>query len=68
MNADALRDTWVMFQREHGCSIDKMLCDPELRGEFLSAARQATCCEDEQQILWGLVALRKKKLLPSVLK
>jgi hypothetical protein len=68
MNRDALRDTWLMFQREHACSIDRMLCDPALRSEFLSAAAAATGCHNEQDLLWTLVALRKKKTLPSTLR
>lgn len=53
---------------QHHCPIDKMSGNPELRSEFLTAATQATGCTDEQQLLWSLVALRKKKALPSVLK
>lgn len=68
MDTDALRDTWLMFQRDHGCSIDRMLCRPSLREEFLSAARLATAIGDEETLLWGLVTLRKRKSLPSVLK
>lgn len=51
MNTDALRDTWLLFQREHNCSIDRMLCDPALRGEFLVTARQATGANDEESLL-----------------
>ena len=65
MNTDALRDTWLMFQREHDCSIDRMLCNPTLRGEFLTAARQATGVFEEQSLLWSTVALRKRKQLPK---
>lgn len=68
MNLTALRDTWLMFQREHRCSIDRMLCRPSLRQEFLEAARAVCGCDDEETILWNTVALRKKKALPSVLK
>lgn len=68
MNNEALRDSWLMFQREHHCSVDRMLCNPELRTEFLEAARLATGEENEQTLLWGIVALRKKKFLPSRLK
>jgi hypothetical protein len=68
MNANALRDTWLMFQREHGCSIDRMLCRPRLRSKFIAAARTVCGCEDEVTILWNTVNLRKKKTLPSVLK
>jgi len=68
MNLTALRDTWLMFQREHGCSIDRMLCRPVLRQEFLTAARTVCGCDDEEMILWNTVGLRKKKALPSMLK
>lgn len=63
MRDNTLRDTWFMFRREHDCSIDRMLCYPELRNEFIDAARVATGCTDEEQILRNLMALRKKKLL-----
>ena len=68
MNLDALRDTWLMFQREHGCSVDRMLCNPQFREEFLAAAGRVVGCDDEETVLWGIVSLRKKKTLPSVLK
>ncbi|MDZ4687415.1 MAG: hypothetical protein SH850_20275 [Planctomycetaceae bacterium] len=64
MQVEHLRDTWLMYQREHHCSIDRMLCWPQLRNGFLSAARQVVGNEDEGQILWSLVSLRKKKTLP----
>lgn len=35
---------------------------------YFTAAKLATGIEDEQTLLWKLVALRKKKSLPSVLK
>ena len=57
-----------MFQREHGCSVDRMLCRPALRQEFLAAARAVCGCDDEETILWDTVNLRKKKSLPAVLK
>lgn len=58
-----LRDTWLMFKREHHCSIDRMLCRPVLRAEFLEAARLATGSDDEESILWELMSLRKRKEL-----
>lgn len=58
-----LRDTWLMFQREHPCSIDRMLCSPALREEFLTPARLATGSDDEESILWELMVLRKRKEL-----
>lgn len=60
MNSDALKDTWVYFQQEHSCSIDKMLCNPALRNEFLAAARLVADCDDEYQILWGWLGFGKR--------
>jgi hypothetical protein len=60
-----LRDTWLMFKREHQCSIDRMLCQPTLRAEFLAAARLATGVQDEGTILWELMSLRKRKAFSS---
>lgn len=68
MNRNALRDTWIMFQREHGCSIDKMLCNPDLRNEFVAEARLVADSKDEYELLWGLVGLRKRNLLPRNVK
>ena len=68
MNLEALRDTWLMFQREHSCSVDRMLCRPSLRNEFVAAATIATKSEDEEALLWAVVGLRKRKVLPSVMK
>ena len=68
MKLDALRDTWLMFQRVQGCSVDRMLCDPDLRAKFITAAKAVTACDDEQTLLWTIVGLRKKKILPAVLK
>lgn len=68
MNLTALRDTWLMFQREHGCSVDRMLCRPTLRTEFLAVAALVAQCDDEETLLWAIVGLRKKKVLPSVMR
>lgn len=68
MNIESLKNTWKMFQREHGVSVDRMLCNPSLRSEFLAAIRLVIPNADEQQILWSVVRLRKGKKLPSVLK
>lgn len=67
MNTDELREIWTMFQRDHKCSIDRMLCDPGLRSRFLEATR-AIFPDDETTILWALVSLRKNKRLPSRLR
>lgn len=68
MNLIALRETWVMLQRENNCSVDRMLCSPRLRTEFLAAASLVTGCNEEETLLWAVVGLRKNKVLPSLLK
>ena len=62
---EPLLDSWASFQKEHRCSVDRMLCRPRLRDAFLDAARLATRTEDEEQLLWGVVNLRKQKALPK---
>lgn len=62
---NGLRDTWLMFKREHQCSIDRMLCNPTLRSEFLKAAKSATGVHDEESLLWELMSLRKRKVFSS---
>lgn len=64
MSNESLRDLWLMFQREHQCSLDRMLCNPQLRGEFLQAASAVVPDAGEEEILWSLVGLRKRKTLP----
>jgi len=62
---NALINLWVMFRNEHNdCSVDKMVCDPELRNELVRAARKATGIEDEKTILSSLMRLRKNSKLP----
>ena len=63
IDREALADTWRMFRREHRCSVDRMLCNPALRADFLAAARSVCGCEDEESILWNVVNLRKRKSL-----
>lgn len=60
-----LLDTWLMFQKEHQISVDRMLCRPSARGAFLDSARLATGLVDEEDILWQVVSLRKKKAIPT---
>ena len=68
MNLIALRDTWLMFQREHDCSVDRMICKPDCRNAFLQAARLVTGVDDEETLLWSIVSMRKNKSLPAVMK
>lgn len=53
-----------MFQREKKCSVDRMLCTPELRTEFLAAVHPFSDGKTEAEILWLLVGFRKSKALP----
>jgi len=63
-----LRETWLMFQRDHECSVDRMLCKPQYRNAFLTAARAVTGMDDEETLLCSVVNLRKRKSLPAVMK
>lgn len=64
MSTESLRDLGQMLQREYQCSLDRMLCNPVLRRQFLDTAHTVIPSEDEEQILWSLVSLRKRKTLP----
>lgn len=63
MEEQALRNVWLMFKREHGCSIDRMVCDPRLREAFLASASCIVRCDNEHEILWSLLRLRKNRTL-----
>ncbi len=58
-----LRDVWLMFTREHNCSLDRMLCSTTLREAFLLAARQTIGDHSDDEILWSLMSMRKSKRL-----
>lgn len=60
-----LKDIWTMFKREHDCSVDRMVCDPKLRNDFLQSARRVCGTQDEFTILWALMQLRKRKELKA---
>ncbi len=63
IDKQALTDCWRMFHREHNVSVDRVACDPELRAEFLSTAASVCGSDDEKEVLWTLMQLRKSKLL-----
>ncbi len=66
MTNTPLSDLWLMFRREHNnCSTDRMLCNTALRDKFLVAARSVCKGESDEEILWSLVNLRKRKRLPK---
>lgn len=65
MNKDALRNCWQSFKKLNHCSLDRMLCKPELRNAFVETVKQTTDCYDEEAILWGVMSLRKSKSLQT---
>ncbi|TWU17959.1 hypothetical protein Poly21_01110 [Allorhodopirellula heiligendammensis] len=58
-----LLDSWIMFQREHTVSVDRMICDPLLRVAFLESLGSIAATHSENEILWALMSLRKRKEL-----
>ena len=63
MNQQALIDSWRIFEKEHGVSVDRMICSPELRKEFLETSECDCDCDNEEEILWSLMRLRNSKRL-----
>ncbi len=61
IDQSVLRDIWLMFQRQNECSVDRMVCTPELRNKFVTAARRVCGTDDEFTILWTAMNERKKK-------
>ncbi|PHS02274.1 MAG: hypothetical protein COA78_21560 [Blastopirellula sp.] len=57
-----------IFKQAQLGSIDRMICNPSLREEFLALARPVCHCNDEQNILWGLMGLRKKKAISKAIR
>ena len=66
MSKEKLSQIWNVFQTEHECSVDRMLCTPALRTLFLSTMTNEIGTVDEEDILWALVSLRKRKQLPKL--
>lgn len=48
----------------HHCTVDRILCDPELRTEFLGLVRARAGQRREFDVLHGLNNLRKRSRLP----
>lgn len=66
MDTEMLNDCWTMFQREHNdISVDRVLCNPGLRSEFLVPVSNVDSEAREADILWKLMGLRKSKRLPK---
>ena len=65
MDKEAILDCWLMFHREHKVSVDRMVCDPNLRSDFLASAKNVCRCDNEEQLLWAVMGLRKGKKLKT---
>jgi len=65
MDKKALLDCWVMFSRAHEITVDRLVCDPKLRDEFVAHAARVCGSSDEEEILWALMGLRKQKKIPT---
>jgi hypothetical protein len=66
MKPDDLRDTWLMFKREHdNCSVDELVCDPKLRTNFLESLRSIDASISEYDALKSLMRMRKRKQLSN---
>jgi hypothetical protein len=53
-----------MLMAHDPCSVDRILEDPELRGDYLALVRAGAVERPERDILHGLSNLRKKSKLP----
>jgi hypothetical protein len=56
--------TQMLKTRPSGCSVDRILEDPELRGEYLGLVRASAIEKPERDILHTLNNLRKQRKLP----
>jgi hypothetical protein len=56
--------TRMLKARPTDCSVDRILEDPELRGEFLALVRAGAVTRREYDVLHTLHNLRKKSKLP----
>ena len=54
----------MLLANPNHCSVDRILEDPEMRGEFLAGVRASGVAEREYDVLHGLHNLRKKSKLP----
>lgn len=56
----------MLKSHPHRCTVDRILCDPELRTEFLSLVRARAGQRREFDVLHGLNNLRKRSRLPRL--
>jgi hypothetical protein len=60
---------WKEFRRINGAeSVDRMVCDPVLRDQFLQILRRILPEANERESLWSLLNARKNKSLRKQLK
>jgi hypothetical protein len=64
MNDDVLGEIYSQMLRTRRCSVDKILCDPEDRTEFLTQVRHRLGDIPETALLQRIVNLRKRSKLP----
>lgn len=64
MNDDVLIDVYSQMLQTRGCSVDKLLCDPEDRTVFLNEVRRQLGEIPEIDLLQRIVNLRKRSKLP----
>jgi hypothetical protein len=54
----------MLLANPNHCSVDRILEDPALRGEFLAGVRASGVAESEYDVLRALHNLRKRSKLP----
>lgn len=64
MSDDILIEVYGQMRRTRGCSVDKLLCDPEDRTEFLTEVRRRLGDIPEAHLLQRIINLRKRSKLP----
>lgn len=64
MDDNVLVEVYGQLLQTRGCSVDKLLCDPEDRAEFLTQVRERLGDIPETDLLQRIVNLRKRSKLP----
>ncbi len=54
---------WSEFRAEHDISVDRLVCFPKYRNEFLSRLHRVLPTAPEGETLWWLLNCRKRKEL-----
>ena len=61
---EAILDVYRLLVQAHGCSVDRILENPEYREAYLSQTRRVLGYLPEEQLLHRLTFLRKARRLP----